>query len=499
MSLTPTTLNHEDDDYDSFIDKEVSSSASNTNDLPLRSILSYPSTMNESPVASAGSHSPKAKKEGLISFNVEHSEGGQHKLQVKLNLGKNKKNYKEEGHENWKKIDDAFASHTNAMKAAEDAADVDDETAAANLAKRESVMQRLMRGDSELKRLDISASTFSEIADFDEFLDALETNRSIEVVHLSGLGTRDAVHEEDFRATVEAVGMIQNLTELFVFRGTSKVLNEELLAKCLGSAKKLRVLMIWGYDDSLTKKQVLAGAMRMHQHLERVTVTLPTEMPYSSLDVYAMAFCGMPRLHCLNLRVNGRQTEAVMSPEATTLLLSSPTIESLYLENLGLTDDHTDAIFAELRGNNKVLKSLDLKANHFTDDAIYTLAQTLPHNNSLMSVDLSGVVITDGAGEALAKSMVQNTHIQHIELEGTEQRYRDEFDIPVGHEVKPWAKVLDYHLRLNRAGETGDRKNFVEALNSVSDHFQCLYTLIRKSPVYCDLRYGPGLPPSASA
>uniref|UniRef100_A0A7S3P6S5 Uncharacterized protein n=1 Tax=Amphora coffeiformis TaxID=265554 RepID=A0A7S3P6S5_9STRA len=484
---------------DSVIDKEVSSSC-NTHDLPLRPVLTHSSTMNESHVASAASTSPKAKKEGLISFNVEHGEGGQHKLKVSLNLGKNKKDDLED-HENWKRIDQAFASHTNAMKAAEDAADVDDETAAANLAKRETPMQRLMRADPELKRLDISASTFSEIADFDEFLEALEKNRFIEVVHLSGLGTRDTVHEEDFRATVEAVGMIANLTELFVFRGTSKVLNEELLAKCLGSAKKLRVLMIWGYDDSLasSKNQVLAGAMRMHQNLERVTVTLPTEMPYASLDVYAMGFCGMPKLHCLNLRVNGRQTEAVMSPEATALLLSSPTIESLYLENLGLTDDHTDAIFAELRGNNKVLKSLDLKTNHLTDDAIYTLAQTLPHNDSLTSVDLSGVVITDGAGEALAKCMAQNTYIQHIELEGTEQRYRDEFDIPVGHEVKPWAKVLDYHLRLNRAGETGSRRKFVEALNSVSDHLQCLYTLVRKSPKYCDLRYGPGLPPAASA
>ena len=477
--------------FDSLIDKEVSTSGT-----PLPSVLSYPSTMNESPVA-VDSSPPKAKKDGLISFNVEHNEGGQHKLKVSLNLG-NKKNDQED-HENWKKIDEAFNSHTNAMKAAEDAADVDDETAAANLAKRESVMQRLMRGDPELVRIDICASIYAEIADFDEFLQALETSPSIEVVHLSGLGTRDTVHEDDFRATVEAIGNMPNLKELFVFRGTSRILNEELLSKCLGAAKKLRVLMIWGYDDSLTKNQVLAGAMRMHPSLERVTVTLPTEMPYASLDVYAMGFCGMPKLECLNLRVNGRQTEAVMSPEATALLLSSRTIESLYLENMGLTDDHSDAIFAELRGSNKVLKSLDLSKNHFTDDAIYTLAQTLPHNKTLMSIDLSEVPITDGAGEALTKALAHNTYIQHIELEGTEQRYRDEFDIPEGHEVKPWAKLMDYHMRLNRAGETDNRKKFAEALNSVSDHVQCLYKLVRESPKYCDLRYGPGLPPAESA
>lgn len=424
-------------------------------------------------------------------MNLETKEAGKHTLKFSLNLGagssssSSAKKDKEE-HPNWQKMEDAFAMH-NAMKAAEDAQDVDEETAKANLAKRETTIQRLLRGDPELVRLDICAPLYAEIPDFDEFLHALENNETVEVVHLSGLGTRDTVHPDDFIATVEAIGNMPNLKELFVFRGTSKVLNEELLARCLTLAKKLRVLMIWGYDDSLSQNQILAGAMRMHQSLERITVTLPTEMPYSSMDVYAMAFCGMPKLQCLNLRVNGRQTEAVISPEATALLLQSTAIESLYLENLGLTDDHTDAMFEELRSNNKTLKSLDIKTNHFTDDAIYTLAQTLPHNNTLTSIDLSGVVITEKAGEALALAMAQNKVIQHIELEGTEQRFRDEFDIPPGHEDTPWMKLMDYHLRLNRAGETANRSQFVEALNSVSDHVQCLYTLVRESPRYCDL------------
>ena len=438
---------------------------------------------------STASPSVAPKKEGLISFNVESNQEGKHKLKVSLNLGGSKKEG-DKDHPNWKKIDHAFTMH-DMIKAAEE--DVDEETAAKNLAARETTIQRLMRRDPELIRLDVCAPLYGEIDDFDDFLDALESNETIEVVHLSGLGTREAVHADDFRATVDAVGRMPNLKELFVFRGTSKILNEELLAKCIGLAKNLKVLMIWGYDDSLSQNQQLAGAMRMHQELERVTVTLPTEMPYASLDVYAMGFCGMPKLTCLNLRVNGRQTEPVLSPEATALLLASTSIESLYLENLGLTDDHTDAIFAELKTNNKTLKSLDLKTNHFSDDAIYTLSQTLPHNNTLTSIDLSGVQITAAAGAALAKSLTHNTVIQHIELEGTEQRYRDEFDIPVGHEVTEWAKLMDYHLRLNRAGETTNRKQFIEAVNSVSDNVQCLYTLVRNSPKYCDLRYGPDL------
>lgn len=429
---------------------------------------------------------------GLVSFNVEHKDNGSHKLRVSVNLGGHSKQTPAQDlddHPNWKIMEEAN-NFTIPMKQAEDAEDVDDETAAANLAKRESIVTRLLRADPELVRLDVCAPLYAEIPDFDEFLDRLEANKSIEVVHLSGLGTRDAVHPEDFTATVEAVGNLPNLKELFVFRGTSTIMTEELLAKCLGLAKNLKVLMIWGFGASLAENQVLAGALRMHPNLERLTVTLPTEMPYASLDVYAMAFCGMPKLKCLNLRVNGRQTDPVVSPEAATLLLSSPTIDSLYLENLGLTDDHTDVIFAELKGNNKALQSLDLKSNHFTDDAIFTLAQTLPHNNTLLSIDLSGVHITDQAGEFLAKAMAQNSVMRHLELEGTEQRYKDEFDIPTGHEVKPWGKLLDYHIRLNRAGRVTTRGEFIEALNSVSDHYQCLYTLVRQSPKYCNVRPG---------
>lgn len=215
--------------------------------------MSSPSPNAETAAAAA----PK-KKEGLLSVNLEHKEPGHHTLKFSVNLGNLKKSNNQEDHPNWKKMEDAFAMHNN-MKAAEEAMEVDDETAKANLAKRESTIQRLLRHDPELVRIDVCASLYAEIPDFDEFLYALETNETIEVVHLSGLGTRDAVHPDDFIATVEAIGCMPNLKELFVFRGTSKVLNEELLAKCLTMAKKLKVLMIWGYDDSLSQNQILAG------------------------------------------------------------------------------------------------------------------------------------------------------------------------------------------------------------------------------------------------
>mmetsp|Transcript_6809 Transcript_6809/g.14213 ORF Transcript_6809/g.14213 Transcript_6809/m.14213 type:complete len:429 (-) Transcript_6809:310-1596(-) len=346
---------------------------------------------------------------------------------------------------------------------------------------------RLRENDSELTRLDLSASLIKELSDFqkEDFLHALPQNASVSVVHLSGMQLEEYMTEEEIISMVESVGKMRNLEELFVFRGASKILTEDLVAKAVGEAKGLRVLMLWGFRH-LGKHPSLAGVMRHHPNLERITITLPKNIKYAELDIYGMAFAEMPQLHCLNLRGSGRQQEPVLSPEAVSILLSSKSVESLYLENLGLIDDHTDAICHELR-DNQSLGLLDLKDNYFTDDALFTFAQTLPENQILQSLDLSGVQITERGGQAMAKGLAANTTLTHLEIEGTADKYADEFHVKEGHENTEWYKAIDYQLRLNRAGTTGNRKKFVEALNSVSDHLGCLYTFVRQSPHYCDL------------
>lgn len=347
---------------------------------------------------------------------------------------------------------------------------------------------RLRKNDPEFTRLDLSATLLRDLTPFqkDDFLNALPQNVSIEVVHLSGMQLNECMTKEEIETMAESIGKLKNLRELFIFRGGSKVLSLDVLAKIVQSAQDLRVLMMWGYGK-FSKSPNLAGALRNHRNVERVTITLPKNVEYSEMDIYAMAFAEMPYLHCLNLRGSGKQEEPVISPEAMTILLSSKSIESLYLENLGLIDDHTDAICHELKDGNKSLGLLDLKDNYFTDDALFTFAQTLPHNKALQSLDLSGVQVTDRGGQALARGLAANTTLTHLEVEGTAERYADEFYIQPGNENKEWYKAIDYQLRLNRAGTIGNRKKFVEALNSVSDHLGCLYTFVRQSPHYCDL------------
>ena len=248
--------------------------------------------------------------------------------------------------------------------------------------------------------------------------------------------------------------------------------------------------MMWGFDF-LQNEGALAGALRNHQTLERITITLPSNgnLEWASMDVYAMGFASVKNLKCLCIRSKAKkQEDALISPEALGILMGSKAIESLYLENCGLVDDHTDVIAEELP-KNKTMQLLDLKHNAFTDDALYTIARALPNNKTLKSLDLSGAQITEGGVMALAEAMRKNVTLTHLELEGEESRFVDEFDIPEGHKNTDYMQALYFRLRLNRAGTGENREQFCQALNLVSDHLGCIYHLVRHNAKFCDRNF----------
>lgn len=109
---------------------------------------------------------------------------------------------------------------------------------------------------------------------------------------------------------------------------------------------------------------------------------------------------------------------------------------------------------------------------------------TLKKNKTLASLDLAGTTISPGGGQALADALLENHTITNLELDGGEERFSDEFSIPVGHRDEPWMQALDFQLRLNRAhpGSLKNPKLFVEALNSVSDHWDAFITLFADTP-----------------
>lgn len=357
---------------------------------------------------------------------------------------------------------------------------------------RKHVNDRLFEHDPTLTRLDITSSTLSEFTSWElfDFPKLLPRAHFVTHVHLSGDDLEDTLTNEQIDNLLTAISSLPNLQELFCFRGNNcEILTEQRLAKLLKelvSSNTLTVLMLWGFS-ALHQEPTLAGAIRQQEALQRVTLTLPDRVPYASMDIYGMGLASMPNLQCLSIRGSPNlQTEAIMSPEALTLLMGSRSIQSLYLESCALVDDHSDVMAQELAKHNKTLKLLDLKHNHLSDDALYAFAICLKTNKTLKSLDLSGVEITEAGVDALADALHVNTTITNLELEGQLSRFQDEFDIPEGHSNTSYMQALHYELRLNRAGSDESRPLFVEALNLVSDHLGCLYHLVRKNPSYCN-------------
>lgn len=370
-------------------------------------------------------------------------------------------------------------------------------------------------------RLDLTASLMREWSaeekqDFCETVQ--ETHSHVTTVHLSGLHLQSVLTAEQIEALVKSVGMIESVTELFCFQGESTVLTEDLLAASL--PPNLQVLMLWQFR---ALPPSLAAAMRQHPTLTRVTLNLPCprkkQLAWGCLDLYAMAFCSMERLHVLQIRCVpvgdtkfAQQAECVISPDAFALLLNSTSIQHLYLQNCGLIDDHMDIVYSELP-RNQSLNTLDIKDNLFSDDCLYTTGRLLPIMPAqFRSLDVSGAAITDAAGRAVASGMVHNRSLQWLELEGTLQRFADEFDILDGHSLMPWMRDINHQLRINRAyAAAGTRRqlpsrdavpipafsaseamiqtdvpSFVTAVSSVSDNVSCIYHFLRSYPAHCN-------------
>lgn len=379
------------------------------------------------------------------------------------------------------------------------------------LANRQDPSYRLRQNDPEQTRLDLTAALLHsyDAARIADLVDAMQYNTTVKTVHLSGHNMEEFFPtQDDLRKLLTTICSMSAIEEFFVFRGGSELLTEKLLAECLPIAEQLKVLMFWGFDEM---QPVLVASLTHLRYLKRLTITLPNNLPWACLDVLTMGLAGHPNLECLSVRCEGRQLESAISPDAFRLLLGSVTIDNLYLENLGLTDEHIDIATEELPNNN-TLTLLDVQDNLLSDDTLYSLAQLVPRNDTLRTLNVSGCGISEDGGWKLAKAMQQNSTLHNVELEGTLERctchvekhilshssgvlvsflttltVSDEFDIPVGHTQTDWAIALDFQIRLNRAG-TGqnNRKRFVESLVSVSDHLDCIYHFCKLYPTHFD-------------
>ena len=392
--------------------------------------------------------------------------------------------------------------------------------------------------EAVVTRLDISASLFTPMSEFekDAFIYGLvrnyKENTDVTTVHISGQRLDTVLSGEQICTIMKSLQQLSNITEFFCFHGGCEILTCDLLAKSL--PPQLQILILWHFPS--LSSNTFAAALRLQSSLQRLTLNFACrsskqehhqqqqkrKLTWGCLDVLVMACACMEQLQVLQIRCVPRtsdhhiaskvlkQNDALVSPEALVVLLNSPTIKQLYLENCGLIDDHMDEIYNEIP-KNIVLTMLDVKGNLFSDDCLYTTSRLLPiAPHQLQYLDISGVSITDAAGEAVAVGMAKNYTIQSFEIEGTIQRFQDEFDIPVGHSDAEWMQLITHQLRLNRAYQMAydtstdgsntstvtftEKKNivqndvtsFVAAVSSVSDSASCLFHFLRNYPDHCN-------------
>ena len=349
------------------------------------------------------------------------------------------------------------------------------------------LLDRLKANDATLIRLDITAPLLQSMSlqQIHTFLATFPCVPSIQSVHLSGLDLESVLAAAQVEELILGIASMQSMHDLCIFRGgRTSLLNEHSVAQLLQhNDGRLTTLLLFQFD-SLHECPELAGALRQHASLQRLTLTLPVPQPYGALDLYSMCFAAMPHLKVLRIQCCGKQDVPILTTDAFRVILSSTTLTSLYLENCGLLDDHMDVLEDELLHHNRTLQVLDLKDNTMlSDDVLYSMGKVLPHNPVLTSLDLSGAHISSGGGQALAHGMARNTTLTHLELEGTEERYRNEFNIQLQHDQEDWMKQTYYCLRLNRArvgSQKTSKRAWVERLNRVSDQLDCLYYFIRE-------------------
>ena len=252
------------------------------------------------------------------------------------------------------------------------------------------VLGRLERHDASLIRLDVTSSLFANNAQetAQKLIQALPYNDTIESVHLSGVNLESYLTPSQIEQLVLSIGSLKNMKDLSVFQGSSKILNEELLSRCLQQAKGLQVLLVFQFPW-LHKHPVLASTLRHHPNLERVTLNLPySKLPWACLDVYAMGFCQMTNLRVLQIRCCQKhppQEEPLISPEAIALLLSSKTIHSLIWRTAAFSmitwTSWRKRFLTRTRSSlSSTSKTIDCQTTHSTRSPACFLVSTTPNS-----------------------------------------------------------------------------------------------------------------------
>jgi hypothetical protein len=382
--------------------------------------------------------------------------------------------------------------------------------------------------------------TRSNLCDFNEFLQALQSSETIRTVD-SGTRQQLGVAEDEWVLLVKTLGSIKGIQhlELYCTPGSRNFDPFQAVADAVNSAKSLCKLVIGLDGESFTRDPsgltALANALREHTALEDFTwFDLGSRMEttqITALDPVFRAFPACPHLRKVTIMTKCASTDAVkyllqLKP-ATDLRLLLETdqllavadeirqgrcrIKHLRLSMIqGARSDATEAVKAVASAIrlDQNLEHISLRMeNGFTDEAGMALAEALTVNKTMHELRLSvkpvhvsrnvqnKATLGAQAYEAFSSMVRVNTSLV-LKLPTFETASADE-------RLLKSRKQMRIEMRLNQVGRgrllssprQTTREEYVDALHELNSYnvnsaFQvsCLYSLLLLNPAICMLR-----------
>ena len=383
--------------------------------------------------------------------------------------------------------------------------------------------------------VELSLERLGDNFDIDQFVFALRNNHTVKNVCFTGAFVRELTNDQLLQM-LEGVGHLVGLQQLQIWCSTIPV---RTFANLLQRANTLQVIFFFHVklDGSQEDFIDFSSAIRYHPNLREFRFGgIEMIRDTISFDCVVEALGEAEKMQVVTLQLMNGNRNNRFSGTALANLMSSTTMQCLYLTRLGLGPEHYEAIMIAIE-TNKNIRVLDLFANNIKNDQLIRIVNVLRGNEVLEMVVLPGLddnefndecsmavsemvkvnssmislympcsKFTDIGLVHLADSLSVNTTLKKVEIavsnkigeEGIaaltrmlDKNYELE-RLVVDSNEKSIKSKIEYYMRLNAVGRgplinsgQANRVEWVNMLVSVRDDLDCLFYFISMNPTLC--------------
>jgi hypothetical protein len=383
--------------------------------------------------------------------------------------------------------------------------------------------------------VELSLERLGDNFDLDEFLFALQNNKTVKHVCFTGAFVRELTNDQWLKM-LEGVGYLKTLEQLQIWCSTIPVSS---FAHVLQHAVKLKVVFFFHIrlDGSQHDFIDFSDAIRYHPALTEFRFGgIDTVNETISFNCVLEALGEAEKMQIVTVQLMNGNRQNRFTGDALAALMSSRSITCLYLTRLGLGHDHYEAIAIALTTNSQ-LRILDLFANNVQNDQLLHIVNALSSNHGLEMVVLPGLNDLDFNDECsmaiadmiknnksiislympcskfndiglvhLAKSLSVNTTLKKVEIAVSNKIGQQGMDaltemlvknyelerLVVDSNEKSIKSKIEYYMRLNAVGRgqlinsgQANRVEWVNMLVSVRDDLDCLFYFVSMNPTLC--------------